>query len=115
MTVRAYGQPLFPFRFFFRPKTESAVQPVVHLATEQEDIPEDEVVEIFHNFSPKQYRAIKQLLVEAKLKSESLVRDESVASDHGRLAFNSGMVAYADYILASFEGLRSSPFPEITR
>jgi hypothetical protein len=113
VTIRRSGDPLFPFRFFFRPQPEEVTQPVVHVSVEREDLPEDELVEIFRSFSPSQWRAIRQLLVEAKTKSETMVRDDSVVGSHGKLAFHSGMVAYSDYILSSFEALHSVPYEPI--
>jgi hypothetical protein len=113
MSIRKTGDPLYPFRFFFRPVTSPVVAPVVRILEESELNPE-ELSDAIRGMSPRQWAALKQLLLEAKYKSESLLRSEEVASDHGRLAFLTGFGAYADYVIGSFEGLRVLPtHPEV--
>lgn len=74
---------------------------------------EEQLQNTIRELSTRQYEAFKQLLIEAKFKSEAMLRDENVASDPGKLAYYAGWVAYADYVLSSFESFReaSAPLP----
>ena len=54
----------------------------------------------------RQWQAVREMLIEAKFKAESMLRDEKVMEHHGKLAFYSGWVAYADYVLAGLERAR---------
>jgi hypothetical protein len=111
MSVRKPGDPIFPFRFFFRPQSPSGPIPVIQVREEKEMEPGD-LIDALRDMPPRQWTAMKQILLEAKFKAEALLRDEKVASDHGRLAFLTGFAAYADYVIGSFESLRDVPHPE---
>jgi hypothetical protein len=100
------GSPVYPFRNWFRPVEVPPLvaQPVRIMEgplVETEDIPS-----ILRELNDRQFSAIREVLIEAKYKAAAQTRDEKVVSDHGRLAFFTGWVAYADYILASLEELR---------
>lgn len=112
MSIRRPGDPLYPFRFFFRPVSPPVTVPVVRIL-EAKEMTSEELCDAIRDMPPRQWAALRQLLLEAKYKSESLLRSEEVASDHGRLAFLNGFVAYADYVIGSFEGLRNVPHPEV--
>lgn len=73
---------------------------------------EDQIRDTIRELSTRQYEAFKQLLIEAKFKSEAMLRDENVASDPGKLAYYAGWVAYADYVLSSFELFRVPETPQ---
>ena len=107
---------IYPFRFFFRKEQDQTPQPAFIKVYEQPELDGKSLADAMRDLPPRQWQAILQLLIEAKYKSEALLRDEKVASDHGRLAFLAGFAAYADYVIASFEGLRNVPhdqdFPE---
>ena len=103
---------IYPFRFFFR-KADSPSPPGVFVRVgEYEELDSATLVNRLRDMPLAQWQATKQLLLEAKYKSEALLRDEKVVSDHGRMAFLAGFAAYADYVIASFETLRATPHPE---
>jgi len=108
----AAAREIYPFRFFFRKEApEEGSRPIVKVFEAPELDPRT-LADAMRDMPPRQWAAVKQLLLEAKYKSEALLRDEKTASDHGRLAFLAGFAAYADYVIASFEGLRDVPHEE---
>jgi|SRR5215510_4432768 len=100
------AKEIYPFRFFFRKEQEN-VRPSFVKIYEAPELDAKQLANAMRDMPMRQWGAVKQLLLEAKYKSEALLRDEKVASDHGRLAFLTGFAAYADYVIASFEGLRN--------
>ena len=98
------------FRWFFTPEANpfgSPYQvPVVRLLETPELEPE-QVPEILREINDRQFGCVLQVLLEAKFKAESMLRDDSVMNSHGRMAFYQGWVAYADYVIGSLAGLRS--------
>jgi|SRR5215469_13144678 len=102
---------IYPFRFFFRKEQNQIVSapPAFVKVYEQPELDGKSLADAMRDLPPRQWQAILQLLIEAKYKSEALLRDEKVASDHGRLAFLVGFAAYADYVIASFEAFRNVP------
>jgi len=48
-----------------------------------------------------------QILIEAKLKAELQLRSDEVIKSSQLASYYQGWVAYSDYILANFEGLRA--------
>lgn len=98
------GKVLYPFRWFYRPTIDLTVVPV--RIAEGPPIESEDIPGVLREINDRQFGAVKEVLIEAKLRSESLLRDEKIMSDHGRLAYYSGWVAYADYILANLEELR---------
>ena len=105
MPIKA-GSTVYSFQNWFRPSTthEPVVQPV--RIVEGPPIETEDIPSILCELNDRQFGAVREVLIEAKLRSESLIRDEKVVSDHGRLAYYAGWVAYADYILANLEALR---------
>jgi hypothetical protein len=104
---------VYPFKYFFRPVT----QPWLVVVKEAEpELSPEELADAIRDLSPKAYGAVKQMLLEAKYKAESLLRDEAVATEHGRLAYLAGFASYADYVIANYETWRNTPhdqlFPE---
>jgi hypothetical protein len=80
--------------------------PVVRVQ-EQKELPGQELVNALRDMPPRQWQATLQLLIEAKFKAESMLRDEKVISNPSQLAYYTGWVTYSDFVLASFEGLRA--------
>jgi hypothetical protein len=107
MPIKA-GSPVYPFRNWFRPVEvpDAFAQPVVRILegplVEPEDIPG-----VLHELNDRQFSAVREVLIEAKFKAAAQVRDEKVISDYGKLAYYNGWVAYADFVLASLEELRT--------
>ena len=80
--------------------------PVVRVQ-EQKEMPGAELVSVLREMNPRQWQATSQLLIEAKYKAESMLRDPQVVSNPGQLAYYTGWVTYADFVLSSFEQLRA--------
>lgn len=89
-----------------------AINPYLIVVREEEELSPEELADAIRDLTPRGYVAIKQMLLEAKLKSESLLRDEKVATDHGRLAYLTGFASYADYVIANLEAWRNTPHDE---
>jgi hypothetical protein len=97
-----------PFKHFFRPVTPW----LVIVKEEPEELAPDQLADAVRDLSPRAYQAIKQMLLEAKYTAESVLRDEAVATDHGRLAYLTGFAAYADYVIANLETFRNTSHDE---
>jgi hypothetical protein len=105
MATRKPGDPLYSFQWFFR----NSSPPFVRVVEEgRVELSREQLAQALQDMPPRQWDAVKQLLLEAKFKCESQLRDESVISDSGRLAYYTGWLAYADYVLAGFVSIRSA-------
>jgi len=100
------GNILYPFKWFFRPASAPVVQLIESIDVEASQIPG-----LLQEINPRQWAAVEQVLMEAKFKAEAQLRDDRLMGNHGALAYYQGWVNYADYILASLEGLRSGQVP----
>ena len=80
--------------------------PIVRVQ-EQKEMPGHELVSVLRELNPRQWQATSQLLVEAKYKAESMLRDPAVVANPSQLAYYTGWVTYADFVLSSFETLRA--------
>jgi hypothetical protein len=80
--------------------------PIVRVQ-EQKEMPGHELVSALRDMPVRQWQATLQLLVEAKFKSESMLRDPSVIANPTQLAYYTGWCSYSDYVISSFETLRS--------
>jgi hypothetical protein len=80
--------------------------PVVRVI-EQKELPGQELVDALRDMPPRQWQATLQLLVEAKFKAESMLRDDKVISNPQQLAYYTGWVTYSDFVISSFETLRA--------
>jgi hypothetical protein len=88
------------------------ISPYLVIVHEDAELSPEELLNALRDLPPKGYQAVKQMLLEAKYKAESLLRDEAAASDHGRLAYLAGFASYADYVLANLETWRNTPHEE---
>jgi hypothetical protein len=80
--------------------------PVVRVIEESE-MPGVELVAVLREMSARQWQATSQLLIEAKFKAESMLRDPAVIANPSQLAYYTGWVTYADFVISSFESLRA--------
>jgi hypothetical protein len=80
--------------------------PVVRVL-EQKEMPGQELVNVLRELGPRQWAATLQLLVEGKFKAESMLRDERVIASPSLTAYYTGWTVYADFVISSFESLRS--------
>ena len=94
-------------RSFFAPGTV----PVVRVLERTELAPE-QIPEVLREINDRQWDCVLQVLIESKYKAEAMLRNDEVMHSHGRIAFYQGWVAYADYIISSLAGLRSSSVAE---
>src|SRR4029077_1149275 len=97
------GEWVAPFKWYFRPEST----PVVQVGDVGEEFPFEQVSELLQEIDDRHWGVVRQLLIEAKIKGESMLRSDQVISNPGMLAYWSGCVNYADYVLANFEGLRT--------
>ena len=77
-----------------------------------QELEPEQVPEVLREINDRQWGAVMQVLIESKYKAEAMLRDDSVMNSHGRMAFFQGWVAYADYVISSLAGLRSSSVVE---
>jgi len=87
--------------------------PVIKIR-EGESLSPEAIPSILREINGRQFNAIREVLLEAKFKAEAMLRDDKIASDHGRLAYYTGWVSYADFVLASMETLRADQSPDDT-
>jgi len=80
--------------------------PIVRIL-EVAEYPLELIPQILREINDRQWGCVLQLLVEAKIKAESMLRNDSVFDSPGKVAFYSGWIAYSDYVLSSLETLRS--------
>lgn len=100
---------LDPYRWFFGPESSPFGSPLrvpVIRILDRAEIEPDLIPQILREINDRQFGVIVQILVEAKFKAESMLRNEEVMNQHGKVAFFQGWVAYADYVIGSIEGLR---------
>jgi hypothetical protein len=89
-------------------KSEFVPVPVVRIL-EQPELAEDELRQVLREINDRQFNAVLQILLEAKLKAEAMLRDDSVMVSPGRSSYFMGWVCYSDYTLAELIRLRSRP------
>jgi hypothetical protein len=80
--------------------------PIVRVV-EGKEMPGHELVSVLRELNPRQWQATSQLLIEAKYKAESMLRDPAVIANATQTAYYVGWVTYADFVLSSFETLRA--------
>src|SRR4029077_14158839 len=97
------GDWVAPFKWYFRPEST----PVAQVGDDGGEFRFDKLSELLQEIDDRHWGVVRQLLIEAKVKGESMLRSDQVISNPGLLAFWTGSVNYADYVLANFEGLRS--------
>jgi len=88
------------------PSKSSIPVPIIRILETPEFEPEL-LPQILREINDRQWHAVLQVLIEAKFKAEAMLRNDEVFSQPGKVAYYQGWVAYADYILSSFEGLRN--------
>jgi len=71
------------------------------------EYPRELIPQILREINDRQWGCVLQLLVEAKTKAESMLRNDSVFDSPGKVAFYHGWAVYSDYILGQLEELRS--------
>jgi hypothetical protein len=62
---------------------------------------------VLREINERQWAALLQVLVEAKYKAESMLRNDAVFDSPGKVSYYQGWVAYADYLLGSLDALRA--------
>jgi hypothetical protein len=100
------GNILYNFKWYFRPISVPIVQLV-----ETAEVEPNQISGLLAEINDRQWAALEAVLLEAKFKAESMLRDERIMNQHGQLAYYQGWIQYADYVIASLEGLRSGQAP----
>jgi hypothetical protein len=80
--------------------------PVVRILESPQLTPE-ELPSLLREINERQWGAVLEVLIEAKMKAEAVLRNDAVFDSLGRSHFYQGWVAYADYIIGSLVSLRS--------
>ena len=81
--------------------------PVVRILEAPELEPEV-LPSVLREINERQWAAINQVLIEAKYKAESMLRNDSIFESFGKVSYYQGWVAYADYLISSLETLREA-------
>ena len=97
------AQTIYPFKWYFRPE----ITPVIVVGDSGEEYNFDQLPGLLSEIDVRHWRAIRQILIEAKYKAEQQLRNDAVIKDSRLSAYYQGWVNYADYVLSNFEGLRS--------
>lgn len=100
------GNTVYPFRWFFRPET-APVAVAVQIVDAGEEIDFEQLPSVLAEIDGRHWKAVRQILIEAKLKAEAQLRSDEIIKSSQLTTYYQGWVAYADYILANFEGLRA--------
>lgn len=99
------GNVIMPFKWFFRP--ESGPVAVAVQILDSPEIEFEALSGVLSEIDDRHWTAVRQILIEAKLKAELQLRSDEVIKSSQLAAYYQGWTAYADYILANFEGLRA--------
>jgi hypothetical protein len=81
--------------------------PVVRIL-EAPELEPDVLPSVLREINERQWAAIIQVLIEAKYKAESMLRNDAVFDSHGKVSYYQGWVAYGDYLIGSLETLRET-------
>lgn len=100
------GSTVYPFKWFFRPQAHPAAI-AVQIVDAGQEITFEELPSVLAEIDGRHWRAIRQILIEAKLKAEAQLRNDEIIKSAQLTTYYQGWVGYADYILANFEGLRA--------
>jgi hypothetical protein len=100
------GDVVYSFKWYHRPETQPSVVPVVQV-TDDVDIPFEEIPNVLQEIDLRHWSAVRQILIEAKLKAEAMLRSDDVIKNVQLSTHYQGWVNYADYCLANLEGLRA--------
>ena len=79
--------------------------PIIRIL-EREEVSENQVKQLFREINDRQWSAVIQVLIEAKIKAESQLRNDGIFGEPGRVAFCLGWLAYSDHVIAEFNRLR---------
>jgi len=82
--------------------------PIVRIV-ERADFAPELLPQILREINDRQWGAVQQVLIEAKFKAESMLRNDNVFEKPGLVAFYQGWSVYADYVISGLETLRSKP------
>lgn len=99
------GNVVYPLKWFFRP--ESGPQAVVVQILETPEIAFEQLADVLTEIDGRHWQAVRQILIEAKVKAEAQLRNDEIIKSTQLSTYYQGWVAYADYVLANFEGLRA--------
>ena len=100
------GSTVYPFKWFFRPENSPAAV-VAQVVDSGEEIPFEQLPSILAEIDGRHWKAVRQILIEAKLKAEVQLRNDEIIKSSQLTTYYQGWVAYSDYVLANFEGLRA--------
>jgi len=75
---------------------------------EAPELKPDTLPSVLREINQRQWAAITQVLIEAKYKAESMLRNDAVFDSPGKVSYYQGWVAYADYLIGSLETLREA-------
>lgn len=80
--------------------------PIVRIV-ERADFAPEILPQVLREINDRQWGALFQVLIEAKYKAESMLRNDTVFKEPGQVAFFQGWIVYSDYIISQLEALRS--------
>jgi hypothetical protein len=105
------GSTIYPFKWFFRPETVPAIVPVLQIVDDITELAFEQLPGVLAEIDKRHWGAIRQVLIEAKMKAEAMLRNDEIIKNAQLSAYYQGWVNYADYILANLEGLRAGDLP----
>ncbi len=109
MSISSSGQPAYPFKWYYKPDPVKYTDPVpvVQVVEPFEAIPFEELPSVLKEIDNRHWAAVRQILIEAKLKAEAQLRSDEIIANPQLCAAYQGWVNYSDYVLSNMEGLRS--------
>jgi hypothetical protein len=111
MSISSSGESPYPFKWFYRPETIPAVVPVLQIVDDITELAFEQLPGVLAEIDKRHWGAIRQVLIEAKMKAEAMLRNDEIIKNSQLSSYYQGWVNYADYILANLEGLRAGEIP----
>jgi hypothetical protein len=108
MSIQEPGAASVSFKWYYRPEASpTATIPVVHIVESTQEVSRDELVGLLREIPERSWGALRQLMLEAKTRSEAQLRDENVIAVQPIAAYYAGGIAHLDYLIANLEGIRA--------
>jgi hypothetical protein len=105
------GGKIYPFKWFFRPERIPVIVPVLQIVDDITELAFEQLPGVLAEIDKRHWGAIRQVLIEAKMKAEAMLRNDEIIKNAQLSSYYQGWVNYADYILANLEGLRAGEVP----
>jgi len=105
MSISRSGDPAVSFKWYYRPESKLPIVQIID--NEQTYVKQAEIPDLLREIDDRHWNVVRQLLIEAKMRAESMLAREDIVGNAQMLSHYSGWFAYASYVFANLDGLRS--------